>query len=404
MRPRRSNSLLWLSAAALCLLPVTACKSKQREKPAREADTPATEHRTMALGLRSLNPERKVTEFQKPPELPRREPIALLDAGTGKKRALRYALEDGGRELTVRARVTVREFTDGAWRDPMTLPEIRLGIGINRIAGRDDLQIRGLEAVLGDAPAAAPEAVSPAEPAGAPRQPDPAQVAQAAEQFLARHTAYLERRRGTVTMDPRGLLGRIALTPDAEASADAPYIRAQMAQMLIESVVPLPEEPIGKNARWRAVTLLYRGQTVVKQTGEYQLLSVDGKRARLSVTLTQIGEHQAVGGPDLPPSHRAELVALYWRARGELELDLASPTPIAGAMDVELRVHGRVIEMTDLGGTGRTNDYFLDSQGKLELGTTAPAKQPAQEPAGQPATTPARTPAAPVNAGSAPPG
>ncbi|MEM9487570.1 MAG: hypothetical protein AAGC55_00430, partial [Myxococcota bacterium] len=303
--------------------------------------------------------------FVPEPELPLQRSLELVDTGAAPRRLLTYNLPETAmaREFAISTENRVREYAGGSWSPQITLPATRYGLAILPAKTQDrgsqafSYQIRGLAATI-------------AEPDGDdPRQAK--RIARMAEQLMARYREQVERRRVTAVVGRRGRVGPVSLSPDLEARPEGELTARAIQQLLIESVVPWPDRPVGVGARWTAITVLYRDAVVVTQRAEYRLLAIEDSGVRLAATIAQVGESQQVTGPTMPRSVNAELVALSWKAEGELTVDLTSPTPIAGQLTVDYRVHGR---LTDRRGS---KEHFLESQGTVTLSSTAVADTPA---------------------------
>lgn len=334
---------------------------KRAKKPAEQAPLEAAEPaESDSARIKMTNLPGVVMPLPPPVELPKLQSFKLAGAGKGKLRVYRYEPDGQTRELVVSARVQVRELINGSFSESVSLPELRYGLALGP-AGEPGstglvMNVRGLVAELGE-----------------PSQSDPVQAANARRvgaDFLARFREHVERRRATAIFDERGLLGELTLVPGSAGSAGGsdPGVSArhEMQQILLESVVPLPAEAIGKGARWEVRMLMRRGPGIVTHSGVYELIGVDKDRLRVAVTLTQLAERQRVPTTGMQGALAAELTALFWQARGELEIMTGSLTPIAGHLDVELRVHTRAI------GRSQELDFFIESLGKVELGSAAP--------------------------------
>lgn len=338
-------------ALVLAVLVCAGCGNRD-DRPRHNAA--GTEPTAQAVPFKStvLPAERKHTVFQTPPPLPQQKEPVLDHAGQAPRKVLRYQPDDKARELVITARIQSRELAGGEWTARTPLPEIRYGLGIQRQAMDRDmftLDLRGLKAEV-----------------AASTQPDAGLRARAnllAAEFLARYRKLVERRRASLRLSDRGFLGELVLAPDAAESAEAPEIGQELQQLLLEAMVPLPGEAIGKGARWQATTIMRRGAGVVTQRAEYELLSMDKDRVRIKATLTQLGERQLLSMPDLPPSAMAELIALFWRAGGELDISLSSATPLAATLNVEMRAHSR------LSSAGGEVDHYVESSGAVILTT-----------------------------------
>ena len=356
MVSRPSATSPWLLGLLAVAMSV-GCRSRKSRDEAPGDRAPTTDERR-SLSLKPITVTRQKKTYEKPPELPRLHPVELLSAGTKPHKTIRYRLDETEREFTITANLETREYIGGAWSERKALPEVTIGLGLRRTGADNELwvvDIRGLLASTG--------AERTGERAG--EAGGTADTRQALDAFLTRYRAYLERRRAQLSLTDRGRPGKPILTPDARMSDDRAHIANEMSQLLLESIVPLPEEPIGKGARWRAVSLLYRGPSVVKQTAEYDLLTAAKGKMRLGVRITQIGEHQIIDAPELKHGQRAELIALFWQVTGELELDPGVPTPVAGTLTSELRVHGRIV------GARGNQDYSLETTGPVKLRTSA---------------------------------
>lgn len=358
-----ARALHVLAVAGLSAALIASCSGRKSEKNKRADEPPPGPDERRSLSMQRLTPERTRKEFQKPPALPELKPVKLIAAGDEPRAPLRYRLDETAREFTIATSTSVREYNGQDWTELRTMPDVTIGLGVRR-TGADNrlwvIDIRGLKAEVGTAPRAA-DGTTAADKDGQDARPqvEPAAV----DSFLDRYRSYVERRRAQLPVTDSGRPGKPMLSPDARMSEDAQAISTELSQLLLENVVPLPEEAVGKGARWRAVSLLYRGRNVVKQTGEYELLSKPGERVRLSVRVTQIGEQQMIDAPELGAKTRAELVSLFWQVAGEIELSVRAPTPMAGSLSTELRVHGRMVS------PGGTREYSLESTGRRVMTT-----------------------------------
>jgi hypothetical protein len=283
---------------------------------------------------------------------PRVHSFELLAPGKAPRQALRYGADAGERLLTVAVRVDTREYTGKSWTPWGTLPEIRYGLALSREAGQPPLSVRGLDVEIGQPAAAEPDVA--------------AYVTRVADEMAERYRSQVQGRRASATIDARGRIELVEPTAGTDPAPGA-HTRREVLQILAESVVPLPEEPVGVGARWRVTMLLGRGAAMVNQVATYELVAIEKSGAwRIRATLAQDGENQMVTDPALPQGVTAELVALVWRAEGELQVSPTALTPLAGKLAVEYRVHSRL--HTSQG----QQEFLLDSKGETELTTRAP--------------------------------
>ena len=295
--------------------------------------------------------------------MPRRLHDELLAPGRGAKHPLRYRREPSTRTLIATARITSHGYA-GAWSDPVTLAPVREGFDV-AIGADGALHVRGLAAEI-DRTGQADAAVA------------------AADTYLARWRALLERRRATLTVDDRGLLGDVTLLADPGGVADV-EARDELVQRWLGLAVPLPDAAVGVGARWQVVTMLRTGGAVLTQTATYQLVKVERDRWTIAVELTRLGKTQTIVAPGLPPGTTAELIALVRKVSGTVTVSPTSPLPLTGELAAEVRSHARFTAVD----TG-PRDQYSEDKATITLASPSPPASPAPAP-----TAPTPAPAAP---------
>lgn len=335
-------------AALAALLP--ACRSCSETDPRRATGDAGVETRRLETVRIESAPAFFPTAVDLP--APRVRSFELLAAGKAPRKPLRYAATAGEQALSVTVRVETRELTGEAFTPWATLPELRYGLALGRDPAREALAVRGLEMTVGAPPVAAPEVA--------------AHAMRVTGELSQRYREQVQGRRASLAIDARGRMEK--LEPADGAPAAGKHTRQEMLQILAESVVPLPEEPVGPGARWRVTMLMRRGAGMVTQVAEYELLAIEKDGTwRVRAAIAQDGEHQAISPPELPPGVTAELLALLWRAEGELAVSPRAFTPRSGRLEIEYRVHSR------LHGGGAPVDLLLHTRGAIELATAAAA-------------------------------
>lgn len=277
--------------------------------------------------------------------MPRRLHDELLAPGRGAKHQLRYRREPSTRTLIATARITSHGYA-GAWTDPVTLAPVREGFDVE-IAADGALHVRGLAAEI-DRAGQADAAVA------------------AADTYLARWRALLERRRATLTVDDRGLLGDVTLLADPGGRVD-PDARDELVQRWLGLAVPLPDAAVGVGARWQIVTMLRTGGAVLTQTATYQLVKVERDRWTIAVELTRLGKTQDIVTPGLPPGTTAELIALVRKVSGTVTVAPTSPLPLTGELTAEVRSHAR-FTAADTG----PRDQYSEDKATITLASPPP--------------------------------
>jgi hypothetical protein len=89
--------------------------------------------------------------------------------------------------------------------------------------------------------------------------------------------------------------------------------------------LPLPEEPVGKGAKWRATQVVEHRGARIQQKSTYELLSVKGSRVRASVTFEQTAPVQRIRPPG--GSLDIQLTELKFEGDGEGTWQLGKLAP-----------------------------------------------------------------------------
>jgi hypothetical protein len=289
-----------------------------------------------APSLRAL-PEPAIT-------LPMRESFSVQQPGDAPRSVRRYALQPRERRYQIAATLRARVLgTAGADDRAKEVPPFREDFAVQAAPSSTGaiLHWRG-------------------EPSKATA--DPAATAP----YLARWNVLLAGRRASVTFDDHGGLGEISFAEDplrqhSGAETD------ELSQRLLGLAVPLPSVPIGLGARWRAVTVLRQGVGVVKQTASYELVAQDGPTLTLAIDVKRVAEEQRVEAPGMPAGTTVDLVAMFRRVTGRVEVRLDEPLPVRGDLSIEARAHQRVHLPSGAGSETVTEDL-----GALTLSSERP--------------------------------
>ncbi len=374
----RVPMLLGIAAAALSL---AACSSSDKEKNNTEesGDRPATTSNGQAGDERRLNtvyiaPKAPVaTEPSKRlPPLPHIESVRVLVPGAKPRKPLRYQHDKQTRLFTLTLRSVIREWHGKDWTPKQELPDIHYRLTLepstdssagSSSAGEVTKSSPNLDVVLTGLPISVHPRPSKAGEKPAQQEAEtasPEAMQSLVDDVVSRFRTQLEGRAIKTQLDARGQ--PIALKPATGAGQSwGPHTREAAAQFLLESMVIVPEEPAGLGARWQVNSIFRRGSATVSQRAEYELLSVSASSWTVSVRIRQDGEHQLTDAPGLPATTQAELIALLWRAEGELQISPTTPLPVQGKLAVEYRLHSRIT-------TPQSRlEYFIDSTADVTL-------------------------------------
>jgi hypothetical protein len=336
MTPTRMSAAIAVTAAlaAACQDPVSP--------PSRSAP-PAPVAAAPVVAPASAPPAPKVIVMDEPVvALPHQESFQLLDRGKGARAQLRYTLGAGTSAVIAHSALRSRHLDHGAFSRPVALPAIRDGFEIAIAA--DHPERLALRAVTGMAAVASPDANA----------------------YLAPWRTLLQGRAVTLDIDDRGAIAALRFDDDP-SGATSVRARDELVQHLLSLIVPLPAEPVGTGATWRAVTILRQGPAIAKQTATYTLVSRGPARWKLKVVLQRVGKQQPIVDPALPPGTSSELVAMFRALEGNIEIDPTLPLIAAGSLAVESRLHARL----QLPGSAPVEQMFEDT-GKVSFSRCRP--------------------------------
>lgn len=147
--------------------------------------------------------------------------------------------------------------------------------------------------------------------------------------------------RGSATVGELGEVRDFEYLPPEGASARTIKVLDDVAAQLVAITIPLPREPIGRGARWRARTRSHFGGVTSVQETTYELTAVEGDRLSYRATVVQ----RALPGdiaPEAPGAgSRARLVSGDMRGTTTGTSDLTDltatfETDLSGTQVVEL--------------------------------------------------------------------
>ncbi|MCA9652992.1 MAG: hypothetical protein H6712_18665 [Myxococcales bacterium] len=287
-----------LTLVAAMLLPLGSCTSKDSSADA--------EAKPEAGGVETV-------------EIPVGEPprIEVHDEGQEPRHPLRLRVTAGTEEDLEMSMGMRMAMDTGAQRiPPMQIPtsKTRLHAKVESVSG-DTFEVR--------------QSVSSVEVI--PMDGSPPEVADKMRESLAPLTSY----RALMSMSDRGTVlgGKVEIPRDLPPMVH--NTMQQMTQSLGQIAVPMPEPAVGPGARWTAVNELSQNGMRLRQTSDYTLVSWEGERALISLTV-----RQELVDPDIsvPGMLGAKARVSDFRSSGEgsVELEPGHVTPSSMHMAMEL--------------------------------------------------------------------
>lgn len=267
----------------------------------------------------------KPSEFPKVSEPPR---VVVIDAGTGEKRALRYRLEKGSKHTLAMTMYMAMRMKLGAMDAPkIEMPGMKM-VADARITEAADGRFRY-------------EFLYDSEPE---ILPTPGANAQVVSQ-LRTQLAMMKGMHGFAVVTERGftLEGDIQLAKGAAPQVE--QMLGSMRQSLQQIAAPLPEEPVGKGARWKVLYHLDMNGMELYQVGEFSLVDIDGDQLTLDLEMWQRAPRQMMNPPGMPPGTKAEIERVESSGKGSMKLTLTQLTP-----ESELRMESAMSMNIEAGG------------------------------------------------------
>jgi hypothetical protein len=229
--------------------------------------------------------------------------VRLIDPGPQPRQTLRYHPKVGQTEPLLVQLATTLVLSVGEITAPeVRTPVVRLTIDLVPLAvdghGRMSLQgtLLAAEVRAGSAPAAVDRAMAADLDRLAPTP------------FSAR-------------VSSRGLLEALAFPLPADANPQIITMATWIREALRLLLPPLPDEPVGRGARWEGRRRAQVGPADADQTSVYTLTGLDDRQVRLAVKLGFAAGEQTPQVAGLPPGATLKLSSLIGTGAGTIELD-----------------------------------------------------------------------------------
>jgi hypothetical protein len=240
-----------------------------------------------------------------------RSSVKLLDPGQEPLRPLHYAWHADQKErMEIELRTAISADLGGAKKDS-TLPPLHIVVAIEprSVTPAGDLRF-----------AWHVESARPGLPeAGAP------------EAMMAGWSAQLvpvERLSGTALVNAHGVSRGVTLDGGTagDAGADSEMV-VQVLQMLRDVAAPLPDEPVGKGARWQKLSTLDAKNGHATQTDTYTLLGASSDTGSLDDVFAQTASPQALPSPTAGGVSPATVDSLLTSGNAKVHFDLSRLVP-----------------------------------------------------------------------------
>ncbi len=168
---------------------------------------------------------------------------------------------------------------------------------------------------------------------------DAQMAAQLADGMRAEVSA-IEHLAGTAAVTARGLSGGVSV--DASSTVDAGatgQMAEQIRQTLRDVAVPLPEEEVGRGARWQKTAQLDAKGSHLTQTDTYTLTELGSGGGAVDDVLAQTAPSQPLRAPGMAAGEEARMESMLASGDGKTRFDLArlvAPTRFTGTTTMVL--------------------------------------------------------------------
>ena len=295
----------------MVLVAVTGCEKKQEASKTGETASAATEAPASAD---------KIT-------------VKLLEAGAEPRQQLRYKFAAGRKDtLMMDMEMAIALEMAGMRQPEMKLPIMRMSMGIDSKNVSADGNLR-YEFSLDSTEVLEGAGVNP-------------MVASSMKTELEK----MKGMTGWAVVTPRGFTQDAEVNVPPNAGQQVQQVIDNMRQQIRQMSSPLPEEAVGKGAKWVVTMPMDTPALKLTQTAEYELVELEGSKGKLNVKLVQNAPAQNMNVPNLPPGASARLNSLKSDGSGTISFDLTVPVPqsdIKAKMDMHttIRAQGQQQDM-----------------------------------------------------------
>ena len=141
--------------------------------------------------------------------------------------------------------------------------------------------------------------------------------------------------KGEALVTKLGVTKKASILPPANADAATKQVMQGMEQALQQISVPLPEEAVGKGAKWRLTTPLRQNGVSLTQIADYELIKLTPSGALVKVKIQQKAPKQKVWSP---VGVTVDLLSLASSGSGEMTVDLERLAPKASKLSLDSKV------------------------------------------------------------------
>jgi len=258
--------ILFLIVAGACSRSETSEPAEQAPEPAAEEAAKSAEEAVPEQPLEAAAGEEAQQESAPAVDLDAPPTVELLDAGKAPHKTLRTTFEAGAKQsLRVESNWTVTSLYGPLISTSAVMPSLVYELETKAKETRDEgaqFDFRVIKVT-----AKSRKGVKPAQ----------VEAAKKAAGSLKGVT-------GSFSINARGIVEQFAIDAPSGASLLANDMTDQIMQAIRLSSLPLPEEPVGKGAKWTATQVIEQRTAKISHTSTFELVGVKGERVRATST------------------------------------------------------------------------------------------------------------------------
>jgi len=258
--------ILFLLVAGACSRSKTSEPDKQAPEPAAEEAVKSTEEAALeqppeaAAASEGQQDGAPAIDLDAPPT------VELLDAGKAPRNALRTTFEAGAKQsLRVESHWTLSTLYGPLISTSAIMPSLVYELETEAKEATKERTQFGFRVT--NVTAKPSKEVEPAQAEGVKKAADS-----------------LKGVMGSFSINARGIVEQFAIDAPSDASLLASDMIDQIKQAIRLCSLPLPEEPVGKGAKWTATQVIEQRTAQIKHTSTFELVDVKGERVRATST------------------------------------------------------------------------------------------------------------------------
>ena len=132
---------------------------------------------------------------------------------------------------------------------------------------------------------------------------------------------------GSATVTSRGFTRDVEIKPPPGIDPQIRQSMEQMKQSMNQMSAPLPEEPVGRGARWQVTMPVEMPAMKLTQIATYTLSEIQGDKVKFDITIRQSAPPQEIDAPGAAPGGKVLLESLNSSGTGTVELQMTNLVP-----------------------------------------------------------------------------